>query len=181
MSPLSTDPVKRERQLANLRQIPPDARPAQPNLSHGGYAAVARERLEQKTLAIYDALASDAPLRDGRGDLPRHDAAQVALLAACLCRLEMVAADIGMHGMLVQRGKRKGQVRPAADLEMRLRREAAGYLDVLAMTPKSRGALGLDLARTVDLATAMSDPDPERRGVLMREAGLGDDQEVLDG
>jgi hypothetical protein len=42
----------------------------------------------------------------------------------------------------------------------------------LGMTPASRAKLGLNLAKTVDLATALSHPDPERRAELMREAGL---------
>jgi hypothetical protein len=181
VSPLSTDPEKRARQLANLQ---PGAGAGDGGLqrarAHGGYAALLPERLEQKTLEIYGALAADAPLRDGAGGLPAHDTVAVALLAQCLCRLETVAADIAMHGMLEQRGKRKGQVRPAAELEGRLRREASGYLDALGCTPKSRLAMGLDLVRTVDLATAMSEVNPERRNERMRELGLIDDQEVHD-
>lgn len=162
--------------LANLR---PGAGAGDGDLQrargHGGYAAIARERLEAKTLAIFEALAADAPLRDGAGGLPAHDAAQVALLAECLCRLEDVAANIRDFGIFEpKRSKRKGQIRPAVDLEARLRREAAGYLAELGMTPKARASLGADLARTVDLATAMSEPDPVRRAALMREAGLGD-------
>lgn len=176
MSPLSSDPVKREAQLANLR---PGAGAGDGGLqrarTHAGYAALARERLEQKTLEIYDALASDAPLRDGTGELPRHDAAAVALLAQCLCRLDDVTANVRDFGVFEQRGRRKGSVRPAVELERTLRREASSYLAELGMTPKARAALGLDLARTVDLATAMSEPDPERRAELMREAGVGDD------
>ena len=139
--------ARNPRSLANLRSIPPSARPAQPNLSHGGYAQLHAERVERKEREVYDALAADAPLRDGAGELPRHDAAQVALLAQCLCRLEDVTANVRDFGVFEQRGKRKGQVRPAVELERTLRREAAGYLDVLGMQPKSRAALGVDLMR----------------------------------
>jgi Phage terminase, small subunit len=149
-------------------------------LTHGGYAELARARLAENERRIYDALAADAPLRDSAGALPAHDSAIVALLADCLCRLDVLRLDIGAHGVLVERGRRKGQVRPAVELEARLRREAAGYLAELGMTPKARAALGVDLARTVDLATAMSEQDPERRAALMREAGVGDGQEVAD-
>ena len=153
MSPLSGDPVKREAQLANLR---PGAGAGdggvQQALGHGGYAALARERLEHKALEVYDALAVDAPLRGIDGGLPSHDAVAVAMLAECLCRLEDVSANVRDFGTFEQRGRRKGSVRPAVELEARLRREVATWLDALGMTPKSRAALGLDLAASVDLA-----------------------------
>lgn len=70
--PLSGDPDARARQLANLR---PGARTAPPGnrraLSHGGYAAVTRDRLDTKVREVYDALAADAPLRDLDGGLPQ--------------------------------------------------------------------------------------------------------------
>jgi hypothetical protein len=48
-------------------------------------------------------------------------------------------------------------------------------LDSLGMTPRSRAALGLDIARGIDLAQAMSEPDPEKRRELLRRAGLSDE------
>jgi hypothetical protein len=56
-----------------------------------------------------------------------------------------------------------------------MRREASDYLDALGMTPNSRAKLGLDLQRTVDLASAMSEPDDARRAELLREAGIEDE------
>jgi len=152
VSPTSRDPAKRAKQMANLRPAPPA--PAGNALArrHGGYAAVARERLEEKVLEVFDALAVDAPLRDPDGGLPAADVAQVRLLAEALCRLDTVSADVSAFGLLEQNGKRRGQVRPAAELEGRLRREAADYLDALGLTPKSRARLGLDLQRGFDLA-----------------------------
>jgi hypothetical protein len=58
-----------------------------------------------------------------------------------------------------------------------LRAEALDLAESLGMTPRSRARLGLDLSRTVDLATAMSEPDDERRAELLREAGLDDQDE----
>jgi hypothetical protein len=165
MSPLSSDPVKRETQLANLQ---PGAGAGDGGLrrahSHGGYAEIVAERLADREREIYDALASDAPLRDSDGGLPRHDSAVVALLAQVMIRLEDVAADIAVRGILEQRGKRRGAVRNVVDLEARLRREAAGYLDALGCTPKSRAALGLNLAATKDLALQWAaEAEAERR------------------
>ena len=152
MSPTSRDPAKRAKQLANLRPAPPA--PAGNALArrHGGYAVIVHERLEAKALEVFDALAADAPLRGPTGDLPAPDVAQVRLLAEALCRLDTVSADVSAFGLLEQRGKRRGQVRPAAELEGRLRREVADHLDALGMTPKSRARLGLDLQRSFDLA-----------------------------
>ena len=52
---------------------------------------------------------------------------------------------------------------------------ASDYLDALGMTPQSRAKLGLDLARTTDLATAMSEPNDDRRAELLREAGIDEE------
>jgi hypothetical protein len=38
-----------------------------------------------------------------------------------------------------------------------------------------RARLGLDLARGIDLASAMSEPDDERRAELLRQAGVEDE------
>jgi hypothetical protein len=120
--------------------------------THRGFAQIAHDQLDAKTLSIMDALSADAPLRSTDGALPVHDSAAVALLADCLCRLEMLRTDIATHGVLVERGKRKGQVRPAVDLEAKLRREATSMLNELGMTPKARAALGVDVKRAESIA-----------------------------
>jgi phage terminase small subunit len=161
VSPLSSHPAARASQLANLRRAPAGNQRA---VSHGGYAALARDRLEVKVREVYDALAEDAPLRDADGGLPAQDSTVVTLLAECLCRLEDVTANIRDCGVFQARGKHKGTVRPAVELESKLRREAAGYLDSLGLTPKSRAGLGLDLARTRDLAqewAGQGDDEPQ--------------------
>ncbi len=171
--PLSSRPGARARQLANLNR---GGNPAplgnQRHRSHGGYARVARPQLEAKEREVFDALAEDAPLRDVDGGLPRPDALVVTLLAKALCRLEGVEAYTRLYGSVEFK---TGNVRPAAELERRLRAEALDYAEALGMTPRSRARLGLDLARTTDLAIAMSEPDPDRRRQLLRDAGL--DQE----
>ncbi len=147
MSPLSSDPERRERQLANL--LPAPSTPIQPGeqraLSHGGYAEVAAARLDAKAQTIYDALAADVPLRDEEGEMQRHDSAMVALLATTLCRLDSIAEHLAERGMFDRRTKR---VRPVVELESRLRKEAAAYMAELGLTPRSRVALGVDLARS---------------------------------
>jgi hypothetical protein len=170
--PLSSNPRKRERQLRNLEPAPPVQPGNRFAVQHGGYAAIARDRLEEKQRQVFDALSADAPLRDARGELPRHDAAQVTLLADVLCRLDSINSYLDARGYLDD----KGNVRPAAELAGRMRREASDYLDALGMTPKSRAKLGLLLQRTVDLASAMSEPDDERRAELLAEAGLEGDE-----
>jgi hypothetical protein len=166
--PLSSNERKRERQIANLKPGPPAGPGNRLAVRHGGYATIARDRIDAKQRQVFDALSEDVPLRDARGELPRHDAAQVALLADVLCRLDDLNAYLAARGYL----DGKGKVRPAAELAGRMRREASDYLDALGMTPKSRAKLGLDLQRTVDLASAMSEPDDERRAELLAEAGI---------
>ena len=160
---VSRDPAKRARQRANLRG--PEALVPAPNgnrhvRAHGGYAAVALERLAQREREVYAALAADAPLRDGDGSLPRADAVVVRLLAEALCRLEDVAAWVRLHGVLDD----SGDVRPAAQREAELRRETLTYLAELGMTPRARARLGLDLAAGFDLAAAMAADAVRERG-----------------
>lgn len=160
--PLSRDPDAQARQLGNLRRGGPPAEPGNRLAStHGGYSAVSEQDKDAKVRAVYDALAADAPLRGPDGGLPRSDAMVVGLLARCLVRLERVEADMADHGW---KDRHTGQARPVVDLEGRLRREALDYARELGMTPRSRLALGLDLARGRDLASEMAaDADTERR------------------
>ena len=171
--PLSDRPAARARQLANLRPAPPAPPANQRARVHGAYAVVARERLEAKAREVFDALSADAPLRDADGHLPAADAVPVRLLAECLCRLDSIGdflRDFGWRGP-------DGEPRLVLlDLERRLRAEAADHADSMGMTARSRAKLGLSLQRSVDLATAMSEPDPARRADLVREAGVRDEE-----
>jgi len=145
----SSDPRKRSRQLENLRRGPPAPVGNRLALRHGGYAAIARERLEAKVLEVADALGSDLPLRDAAGGVPRADAVAVRLLAENLCRLDDVSAHLRDFGLFDQA---TGEPRPALDLERRLRAETLDLAESLGLTPRSRAKLGLDLQRGFDLA-----------------------------
>ena len=108
---LSDRPAARERQLANLRQAPAAPAGNRRALRHGGYAEVARSRLEERTRQVFDELAVDAPLRDElAGELPAADHLIVSLLLQALIRLEDVTAYLTVNGLL----DHKGKVRPAA-------------------------------------------------------------------
>ena len=164
--PLSDDPEKRARQLANLKPRPVPA--PYGARRHGGYSTVTAERLAPRTREIFDALALDAPLRDQGGELPAADAGIVQLLAQALCRLEDVTDYLEQTGWLDQK---TGEPRTAVlEIERRLQSMTAGLMDKLGMTPASRARLGLDLARTIDAAQVLSEPDPEKRR-LMIEGG----------
>lgn len=151
---LSRDPVARAAQLGNLRPAPSAPLGNARARTHGAYGQVVRQRLDAKVLEVHDALAADAPLRDASGELPAADHAQVRLLAECLCRLEDVSANLRDFGLFDQK---TGAARPALEVERRLRQEAAGYLDAMGLTPRSRARLGLDVQRGLDLAQAMAE------------------------
>lgn len=160
--PLSNDPAKRDRQLANLQPRPP----APPlgnvrGLKHGGTARQATLiRAGSWAERILAELEREAPLRDQAGELPAHDRQAVELLASALARLDAVTQWLEVRPALDE----KGRPWPAEDVARRLRREAAGYLDTLGMTPTSRARLGLDLARTSSLAELMAaDAELERQ------------------
>ncbi len=179
--PLSSDPEKRARQLANLTPappVPPDGNTRR--LTHGGYATIVRARLDEKMREVFDALAGDAPLREADGSLPAADALVVELLAECICRRENLREYLADYGWRDDESKEPKTA--VLDLERRLRREAAGYADALGMTPRSRVRLGLDVVRVrshVDASRALSEArkeaDPIRREQLLREAGLSID------
>jgi phage terminase small subunit len=142
--PLSSDPKRRSRQLANLQPGGGAAGPGNGRaVTHGAYAALAPDRLDVKAREVFDALGADAPVRDGDGSLPAADVAAVRLLADVLCRLD----DIG--GYLSRRGweGEDGKPRPVLDYEARLRGHALDLMRELGMTPASRAKLGLDLVR----------------------------------
>ena len=164
---------------AGRRPAPPAPPGNQLARKHGGWATIAADRLDVKQREVFDALAADAPLRDSAGELPRHDAVAVHELAEALCRLEDVRAHLRDTGWIDQK---TGEPRTAVlAVEDRLAGRVGRLLDVLGMTPKSRAALGLDLARTVDLATAMSEPDPALRRSLMHQAGAPIDDVEAEG
>jgi hypothetical protein len=127
-------------------------------LSHGVYAQLARQELDVEERAIYDALAADMPLLTG------VDAAIVTLAAECRCQLNRARDEIRSHGALVQRGKRRGDVRSVAEYARRLRKEFDGYLDRLNASQATKATLA------IDLAAAMSDGDT----AALRAAGVID-------
>ena len=144
MSPLSNDPERRSRQLANLRPGRGKAGPGNGRaISHGAYAQISAERLDAKTLEVAAALSSDAPVKAHDGTLPAADVAVIRLLADALCRLDDIAA------YLLRRGWEDSDGRPRAVLEYeaRLRNHVVDLLRELGMTPRSRAALGLDVVR----------------------------------
>src|SRR4051812_37334447 len=112
---LSSDPAKRARQLANLRAAPANLRRggALPGnglaKTHGAFARVARDRLDERRRAVLDALSADAPLRDPNGELPAADGVTVMLLAQALCRLGDIGTYLTTHGLL----DGDGNMRPA--------------------------------------------------------------------
>lgn len=139
----SPDAERRAAQLANLRPAPPAPEGNDRNRRHGGYAEVAAERIKGREAVIVEALAADAPVRDRDGGLPRYDHAAVGLLARAMCRLDDVSDYLQKHGLF----DGKGRPRPALEIESKLRREVASLLTEMAMTPRSRAAIGVDLAR----------------------------------
>ena len=118
--------------------------------------------------SVIEDLASRVPVRDENDDVPawlREMAWSAAVKKLIVIRC---ARYLAQHGETDERGR----WRPEND---GLRKATESYeraLERLAMTVPSHARAGLDFQRTVDLATAMSEPDDERRVELMREAGV---------
>jgi hypothetical protein len=146
----------RRRALANLRPGP-KAKPGNDlAVRHGAYASIGAAELDSETAAVVDALSADAPLKEA-GELPAADAVVVELLAACLIRLRRVTRFHLDRGWLTD----ADEPRPSVALESKLRREALDLAEALGMTPRSRARLGLDLARTEDVARGIAALDGE--------------------
>ena len=145
MSPLSSDPQKRRKQIANLRPGRGAAGVGNRHATkHGAYAVIAQAELEAKARESFDALAEDTPVRDVDGGLPSHDSLVVRMLAEVLIRRERVRIEELRHGLEAPDGRMRGVV----EYGLRLDAQALEYAKELGMTPASRAKLGLDLART---------------------------------
>ena len=181
--PSSRDPAKRAKQLANLPNLrgEPTAgswRPgASPALEHGLRSRRPGPAVLDPLLAeIEAALAEDLPIKDANGDVPAPDRSSGARGATRSRSAQRRSAFLALHGD----GDERGNLRPAF-LELgKAVEHAARMLDRLGCSPRARAALGLDLARATDLATAMSEPDPERKRRLMSEAGVPLEEEGAD-
>jgi hypothetical protein len=155
--PLSTDPEKRARQLANLPNMRGEASVS--SFAPGATAALVhglRSRqppsivLDPLVREIEEALAVDLPLQAQGGGTPGADRFAVELAAIALLRVRRVSAYLALHGDTDDRGN----MRPELDGLGRAVEHAAKMLDRLGCSPRARVALGLDVARaaTFDLA-----------------------------
>jgi hypothetical protein len=143
--PLSRDPIKRKKQLGNLR---PGAGAGDGGLqrarTHGFYAEITDAELEGPTRQVYDALAADAPVKE-HGSLPAPDVLPVRWLAEAIVVIERLKDYRLRKGVEDEHGK----PRSALELELRARGYALDLAKELGMTPAARAKLGLDLVRTM--------------------------------
>jgi len=145
--PLSDDPMKRARQLANLKPqpAPPPPEGNARGLRHGGHSELLLRDVEAEVRELMDAFGEAVPVRDAGGGVPAADVAAIERAARALKRYRHLAQWLDLHGRIEER---TGAVKPAAELELKAERELAAALDSLGLTPTSRAKLGLDLART---------------------------------
>lgn len=167
---LSQDPEKRARSLANLKKGNAKSGNSRA-MTHGLGADASKLPATAKAAARADIeaeLAASAPVRAADGGLPVADRAIVELAASALARHRHVEAWLDAQGYFTP----KGNLRPVVVQLGKIDRALTELLDRLGMTPRSRAALGVDLARTVDVAEALSEKDPAKREALLREAGV---------
>jgi len=147
VSPLSTDPEKKKKQLANLKPQPAPPAPEgnQRRLVHGGRSELLLRDVEAEVRELMDALDEAVPVRDGDGGVPVADVTAIERCARALKRYRHLSQWLDLHGRIEER---TGAVKPAAELELKAEAALAAALDGLGLTPTSRAKLGLDLART---------------------------------
>jgi hypothetical protein len=102
---------------------------------------------------VFEAIAADAPLREVDGGLPAEDTIAASMLAKTLCRLEDVERYLALHGIV----DGDGSIRPAVEVERRLRADVGDSLDALGMTPRARARLGLDIVRAVSAGDQLAE------------------------
>lgn len=142
-------------------------------VTHGGKSSPANLiHLEATRAALFEWLAATAPIRE-QGELPEADYAVVEDCARAWARVRQMDDWIAQHGPLDKRGR----PRPALDLLERASKNLVDKLAALGMTPRSRVALGVDVARATSLAEAMSEKDATKRKALLAELGLGGDSD----
>jgi hypothetical protein len=166
MVPLSNDPDRRRRQLANLRGAPAGAQRAR---THGAYAQIAETDLEDKVREVFDALSADAPVRGHDGGLPEHDGMIVRQLAEALIRRDRVRETELRHGMEIADGPRKGSLRGVVEYGLRLDGLILDYARELGLTPRARMQILGDVARSArafDLAAHWAEDDNDDGEVL---------------
>jgi hypothetical protein len=115
-----------------------------------------------------DEILAGLPVRAANGEPLVYDLAICELAARELARIRQIDQWLDEHGLF----GRGPKLRPAVEYRLKAARLLAELLDRLGMTPRSRAALGLDLAKTVTLADAMGEKDPEKRRAMFRELGV---------
>jgi hypothetical protein len=148
--PLSSDEAKRARQLANLPNLRGEATAT--TWAPGASAALVhglRSRqppsvvLDPLVREIEDALGADLPLQAQGGGVPGADRFAVELAAIALLRVRRVSAYLDLHGDTDARGNLRKELEGLGKAV----EHAAKMLDRLGCSPRSRVALGIDVAR----------------------------------
>jgi hypothetical protein len=125
--------------------------------THGAHAPLTakhkdvREKVEE--------IAEVVPVRGPDGGLHPADREAVVRLAELLCRIDRATAHLDRHGLTNRKGEAHSLLRHISRWEA----AARDWMSDLGMTPRSRVALGLDLARTRDLAQEWASPKRRRR------------------
>ena len=156
-----------------VQGIPEDARigtkawPANPfpdghtvTVKHGAHSERLVGPLSDELLESIGELVDGTPAA-----IPTFAAAR-GVLARKLARLTLVVEWLEEHGWIDD----DGDVRAAADLEVRLLHSVEKSLDTLGLTPVSAAKLGVDLARTRSLSDELQEARDTRERAEARHA-----------
>jgi hypothetical protein len=181
MSPTSSDPEKRRRQLENLPNLRGEPTPG--SWMPGGAPALKSglrsrnppaEVIDPILDAVIDDLEAKVPVRDEHGQVPAW--LREMAWSAAIAKLQVIRCSryLAQYGDTDAQGRLRPEVEALSKTNDRYQRS----LERLAMTVPSHMRSGLDAARTIDLASALSEPDPERRKQLLAEAGIDPEDEA---
>ena len=134
--PLSQDPQRRQRQLANLRR----GRPRAPSLPESVTGLELRlERLTPASSQVRRVVRELLSLQHEMAQPTESDAPLVASLAQVLVVMRMALAELLRHGLTDPSGRE----RPAARIFLQAADVAGRLCDRLAIGPAARAKLGL--------------------------------------
>lgn len=161
---------KNPKSLANLRQAPPAEKDNGRAMQHG-LAAKLPVNMPPEAEALQEVIRAAIPVRGSDGQAHPADEPYIANAARFWAKVNRANDWLDEHSWFGE----DGELRPVVAELRKHEDQLTRYLDQLGMTPTSRARLGLDLARTADLATAMSEPDPEKRRAMLADVGLAVD------
>lgn len=149
-----------------LQLVPPAEKGNRRALKHGAWGREVDGLAHELEPALYE---------DNKHLDPRRNAPAVYRYLTLLVRIELVYRWLGTRKDPIFSNRRTGKAHAIYERLERWENQASKEEDRLAISPLTRARLKMDTAKTLDLANALSEEDPERRKAMLAGSGLEDE------